>query len=134
MLTHPLLQGRSRGNDAVHANSGVADGQSDCRCGFWIPDSWAGTGKRGGIKDHRGAEGYKYAYHLEAMGTPPQASDGPSPGSSALTEKAPEPIRIRGPQNTVPLLTGYLPAIRKLRGSALPVNRSARGARLPLRR
>ena len=74
MLTHPLLQGRSRGNDALHADSVVADGQlhadsvvadgqSDCKCGFWIPYSWAGAGKRGGVEDHRGAEGDKYAYH-----------------------------------------------------------------------
>jgi hypothetical protein len=64
MLTHPLLQGRSRGNDAVHEDSGVADGQSDCRCGLWISDSWAGAGKWAGVVDHPGAEGYKYAYHF----------------------------------------------------------------------
>jgi len=68
MLPHPLLQGRSRGNDAVHADGGVTDGQSGCTCGFWIQDSWAGTGKRGGIKDHRGAEGYKHAYHSLGIG------------------------------------------------------------------
>ena len=54
MLTHPLLQGRSRGNDAVHEDSGATDGQSGCTCGFWIPDSWAGAGKWGGVEDHRG--------------------------------------------------------------------------------
>ena len=64
MLTRPLLQGRSRGNDALHADRGVADGQSGCKYGFWIPDSWAGAGKWAGVEDHRGAEGYKYAYHL----------------------------------------------------------------------
>jgi len=63
----------------VHENSVVADGQSGCTCGFWIPDSWAGAGKRGGVEDHRGAEGaegYKYAYHsqrtsgVSALGQP----------------------------------------------------------------
>ena len=63
MLTHPLLQGRSRGNDAVHADSGVMDGQSDCRCGFWIPDSWLAQGGGAESRITAAQSGYKYAYH-----------------------------------------------------------------------
>jgi hypothetical protein len=32
----PPTQERSRGNDAVHEDSGVTDGPSGCKCGFWI--------------------------------------------------------------------------------------------------
>jgi hypothetical protein len=76
MLTHPLLHGRSRGSDAVHEDSGVTDGQSDCRCGFWISDSRAGAGKWAGVEDHRGIEAYKYAYHLVFLGGVPLAVAG----------------------------------------------------------
>ena len=48
----------------MHEDSGVADGMSGCPCGIWIPGSRSGAGKRGGVEDHRGAEGYKYAYHF----------------------------------------------------------------------
>ena len=51
MLTHPLLQGRSRAHDALHEDSGVTDGQSGCTFGLWISDSWPGAGKRGGLED-----------------------------------------------------------------------------------
>ena len=48
------------------ADGGVTDGQSDCRCGFRVPDSGAGVGKWAGVGDHRGIEGYKCAYHFDS--------------------------------------------------------------------
>ena len=89
MLTHPMLRGRSRVNDALHEDSGVTNGQSACTCGFRIPDSWAGAGKGGGVEDPRGAEGYKYAYHLRF---PPQSVSGypyPCGGARLLSHAGP---------------------------------------------
>jgi len=82
MLTHPLLQRRSRANDAVHEDSGVTDRQLGCTCGFWISNSWLGAGTRGGLEDHRGAEGYKYAYHFYAGITVPISYQQTRPGGN----------------------------------------------------
>jgi len=78
MLTHPLLQGRSRGNNAVHEDSGVTDGQSGCTYGFWILDSLDGARKWGDVEagGSRGAGGRGRAQPHGQGSCPPFSVEG----------------------------------------------------------
>ena len=76
MLTHPMLQARSRRNDAVHEDSGGHGRTVRLLMRVLDPRQLGGAGKWGGVKDHRGAGGYKCAYHSPAVKSAPSRSNG----------------------------------------------------------